>query len=142
MRPAPWSTTTIWEDGYEPSIDSPVQITTQVWGDGNPANGSAPGFVGDTLAAGDVILLYNQLNSTTLQAVLDYDGRDKIGASKAISVTRTGWSTGPETLMAGAIEVFSSNVGARITARLWVRTSPTRFPMTSLTTWQLHRQCR
>lgn len=99
-----------WEDGYEPNIDSSVQPSTEVWGDGNPANGSAPGFVSDILAAGDVIRLYNQLDSRTLQVVLDYDGRDKIGATKSIAVSRTGWSTGPETLMAGAIEVFSTGI--------------------------------
>src|SRR5262245_22476101 len=30
-----------WEDGFEPDIANPVQSTTEVWGDGNPANGDA-----------------------------------------------------------------------------------------------------
>ena len=33
-----------WEDGYEVDLSSPTQATTQVWGDGNDANGICPGF--------------------------------------------------------------------------------------------------
>src|SRR6478672_12816421 len=31
-----------WEDGYETDLAHPAQSTTQVWGDGNNANGIAP----------------------------------------------------------------------------------------------------
>jgi len=31
-----------WEDGYEVDIDRPTQSTTQIWGDGNDANGKPP----------------------------------------------------------------------------------------------------
>lgn len=30
-----------WEDGYEADISTPVQNTTEVWGDGFPGNGNA-----------------------------------------------------------------------------------------------------
>ena len=31
-----------WEDGYENDLNNPTQLTTQIWGDGNLANGVAP----------------------------------------------------------------------------------------------------
>ena len=49
-----------WEDGYEANIESPVQATTQVWGDGNPANGMPPGFTTDVLTPDDVIIVTEQ----------------------------------------------------------------------------------
>src|SRR5687768_4635556 len=36
-----------WEDGYEIDISNPTQASTQIWGDGNPANGAPPGYPGD-----------------------------------------------------------------------------------------------
>src|ERR1043165_3750344 len=33
-----------WEDGYETDLAHPVQASTKIWGDGNNANGIAPGF--------------------------------------------------------------------------------------------------
>src|SRR5438132_180468 len=36
-----------WEDGYEVNLSSPTQPTTQIWGDGNNANGIPPGFTND-----------------------------------------------------------------------------------------------
>src|SRR5438132_14420765 len=36
-----------WEDGYEVNLSSPTQPTTQIWGDGNDANGIPPGFAHD-----------------------------------------------------------------------------------------------
>ncbi|RYD73847.1 MAG: hypothetical protein EOP84_20890, partial [Verrucomicrobiaceae bacterium] len=32
-----------WEDGYEINLDNPTQASTQIWGDGNDANGKPPG---------------------------------------------------------------------------------------------------
>ncbi|HOY59577.1 MAG TPA: SdrD B-like domain-containing protein, partial [Verrucomicrobiota bacterium] len=111
---APASNTVIyydhWEDGYETDLTNPQQATTQIWGDGNPANGSPPGVPSDIIQQGQVITLYNQLTSTTLQAVIDFDARDKIGASKAIAVTRSGWASQSNTLWAGAVEVFHTGM--------------------------------
>jgi hypothetical protein len=67
-----------WEDGYERDITNPVQSTTQVFGDGNPANGYPPGNAADMIPAGTVFSLRNYVQSTTLQTVLDYDARDKV----------------------------------------------------------------
>ena len=99
-----------WEDGYEPDLESPQQVTTQVWGDGNTANGVPPGIPSDVIQPGQVVGLYNQLDSTTLQAVIDYDARDKIGTSKGVAVVRTGWASQSNTLMAGAVEIYHSGV--------------------------------
>ncbi|HRZ55436.1 MAG TPA: SdrD B-like domain-containing protein [Candidatus Paceibacterota bacterium] len=99
-----------WEDGYESDMTNPQQSTTQIWGDGNPANGSPPGVPSDVIPGGQVITLDNQLDSTNLQAVIDFDARDKIGSSKAIAVTRTGWASKSNTLWAGAVEVFHTGM--------------------------------
>ena len=40
------NTIIVWdhfEDGYEADVANPTQATTQVWGDNNPVNGTAPG---------------------------------------------------------------------------------------------------
>src|SRR2546423_5502738 len=52
-----------WEDGYEINLSSPTQPTTQIWGDGNDANGIPPGFAHDPagLTAGTVITLANNV---------------------------------------------------------------------------------
>ncbi len=53
-----------WEDGYEAHISSPVQATTQVWGDSNVANGAPPGCAVnacDVVNAGDVFTLQNDV---------------------------------------------------------------------------------
>lgn len=73
-----------WEDGYDKAAytDTPLQPTTEVWGDNNPTNGMPPGFTNDLIKAGSVILLYNQLYTTNAME-LDYDGRDKIISDRA-----------------------------------------------------------
>ena len=96
-----------WEDGYEADINNPTQASTQIWGDGNLTNGVAPGTTNDLIVAGQTILLQNQVNTATPLTV-DYDGRDKIGATQAVSVVRAGWSATPGTVLAGAVSVIDS----------------------------------
>ena len=96
-----------WEDGYEADITNPVQSTTQIWGDGNTANGTAPGTTDDIVHAGQTILLQNAVNPAS-PLTLDYDGRDKIGSTQAVSVVRAGWSATPGTVLAGAVSVIDS----------------------------------
>lgn len=105
-----------WENGFEPDIANPMNLYsisnpggTQIWGDGNPANGAPPGIPSDIINSGTVIILNNAVNTTTRQSVIDFDGGDKIAATKTISVARTGWTTGPNTLLADAIEVFDTD---------------------------------
>jgi hypothetical protein len=95
-----------WEDGYERDITNPVQSTTRVFGDGNASNGYPPGNPSDLIPAGTVFNLRNFVATTTLQAVVDYDARDKIAAFKPISVTKTSIPAATNTLLAGCVEVF------------------------------------
>ena len=95
-----------WEDGYEDDITNPKQSSTLIFGDGNPANGYPPGNAGDLISAGTVFSLRNYVTSTTLQAVLDFDARDKIASFKPISVTKTSFPASTNSLLAGCVEVF------------------------------------
>ena len=79
-----------WEDGYEEVLSEPTQPTTQIWGDNNPANGIPPGFATDVFTAGDVISLRNDVTVAS-PLTIDWDGRDKIGASRPVAVTRIAW---------------------------------------------------
>ncbi len=102
-----------WEDGYETDISSPTQPTSQVWGDSNVANGAPPGCAVngcDTVDAGDVFILQNDVFADPRDpAVIRYDGRDKIGSTLLVAVTRAGWPTPTGTVLAGALEVIPTN---------------------------------
>jgi uncharacterized repeat protein (TIGR01451 family) len=105
-----------WENGYDVDL-SDTQDTysaanldgTQIWGDGNAANGAPPGIPTDVINAGTVIKLESRVVSTTRQAVIDFDGGDKFAADKTIAVTRTSWADASGTLFAGCVEVFDTN---------------------------------
>ncbi|HAG80643.1 MAG TPA: hypothetical protein DCL61_05615, partial [Cyanobacteria bacterium UBA12227] len=101
------------EDGYEADISNPTQSTTQIWGDGDISNGAAPGVTtnaGDVINAGTVIVLNNAIDTTVAPTTpYPFSGGDKIGATKSIAVTRTGWATGPNSLLAGGLEVFDTD---------------------------------
>lgn len=87
-----------YEDGYNPVLNNPIQATTEIWGDGVLGNGAAPGDADDLLVAGQILILRSIKNSTdTPDVTYDYDGRDKIGASFPVSVTRSSWATGSAT---------------------------------------------
>ena len=87
-----------WEDGLEPNITVPSQVSTQVWGDGILANGLPPGFTNDVLTAGDVVALRNLVPVEPRDlAVLLFDGGDKIVVvGGSIAVTLVAW---PETVL-------------------------------------------
>jgi uncharacterized repeat protein (TIGR01451 family) len=95
-----------WEDGYEIDISNPTQATTEIWGDGNPANGVAPGFPTDTFGNNAVIVLSSDITLATRQSVIDYDGGDKFGATRSVAATRAFWDSGAGTLLAAAFEVY------------------------------------
>ena len=102
-----------WEDGYEADIKNPQSATTRIWyynngvwtdvktgvtlTDGQTVNG--------VTAQGQSLILRNQVNKNSL-ATVDFDGRDKIGSTKAISVTRAGWDTKIGTIVGGAVNVI------------------------------------
>ncbi|MCL4834230.1 MAG: DUF11 domain-containing protein [Caldilineaceae bacterium] len=100
-----------WEDGYELDIANPTQSTTLIWGDGNTANGNAATVcgttcTGDVINAGDVIALRNNVSLPRNSGTILYDGRDKVGTTQAVSVTRAEWAVEPGTVLAGAVEVL------------------------------------
>jgi uncharacterized repeat protein (TIGR01451 family) len=119
-----------WEDGYETDLGNPTQSTTRIWGDGNNANGIPPGFTNDPigLPAGTVLTLRNTITLPRNPAVLQFDGRDRIAATKALVVSRTAWPTSPGPVYAGAVGVtatidygthYVSPVGQNLTNRLF-----------------------
>lgn len=100
-----------WEDGYETNLASPTQPSTQVWGDGNDANGICPGFTHDPVGipAGTVIALSNTVPCKPRNPVqLYYDGGDRIAANKALVVTRAGWPSPTGPVDGGAVVVLST----------------------------------
>lgn len=97
-----------WEDGYESDLSNPTQSTTQIWGDGNASNGSAPGYPSDILPAGTVITINNNVALPRSPGTLAYDGRDRIGSTAAITITRAGWGIAPGTVLASATEVYNT----------------------------------
>jgi large repetitive protein len=99
-----------WEDGYETNLSSPVQSTTKVFGDGNPANGYPPGNLSDLIPAGTVFNLRNFVPTSSLGSTIQYDGRDKIASFKPISITKTTFPDGTDTLMAGCVEMFEKGL--------------------------------
>ncbi|MDH4377451.1 MAG: Calx-beta domain-containing protein [Ramlibacter sp.] len=115
-----------WEDGFEADIKNPLQASTKVWtynngwfvdtdGDGS-RNGAEPAVSGTGITvSGRSIILTNAVNPAS-PSTIDFDGRDKIGSTKAISVTRAGWSLTPGTVLAGAVNVIDSgNAGKTYT---------------------------
>ena len=100
-----------WEDGFEYDIESPLQSTTRIFGNNNPADGIPPGFATDIINAGDVISLINNVPANPPdQGNIFYDGRDKIGTTELLVVTRYGWpSIYPDAMLGGAVEVFDTS---------------------------------
>jgi uncharacterized repeat protein (TIGR01451 family) len=103
-----------WEDGYEVDLNNPTQPTTQIWGDGNDLNGIPPGFAHDpvSLTPGTLIVLRNQVplprNPSNDATPYLFDGRDYVGASKAIVITKAAWPIAPGPVLAGAVEVTAT----------------------------------
>ncbi len=99
-----------WEDGYETDITNPVQSTTLVFGDGDSSNGYPPGNAADLISAGTVFDLRNFVETGTLGDVIDYDARDKVASFKPISLTKTCFPAGTNTLLAGCVEIFEQGL--------------------------------
>ena len=99
-----------WEDGFELDLAEPVQSSSEVWGDGNAANGAPPGCsvdACDVFGAGDNAALINDVFANPRSpATVRYDGGDRFGATSPVAVTRAGWALDPGTLLAGAVEVY------------------------------------
>ncbi len=99
-----------WEDGYEADIYNTTANSTQAWGDGDTSNGFHPDFPNDTFSAGDVIILETKVNANKIGKSIIYDGSDKIQSTDTVQVNRMGWLDGSSTLLAGALEVYPTNL--------------------------------
>lgn len=96
-----------WEDGYESSILSPTQSTTQVWGDGDLYNGTAPGYPNDIIPAGGSIVLDNTMFDNPRNASqFYYDARDKIYSNTDIALSRIAWDKARGPLQAYSVDVY------------------------------------
>ena len=105
-----------WEDGYELDVTNPTQASTKIWGDGNTGNGDVCPLVQpaslctapDTLKPGAVIVLRNDVPLPRNPANLFYDGRDKVSATKILTMARSLWAANnqPGTVLADASEVY------------------------------------
>ncbi|MFO1485862.1 MAG: GEVED domain-containing protein [Verrucomicrobiaceae bacterium] len=100
-----------WEDGYEVDLKNPVQPSTQIWGDGNDANGKPPGYANDpaSFSTGSVITMRNNVTLPRNASVLLYDGRDRLGSTYGLVMTRAAWFTDPGPLLANSVEVRAVN---------------------------------
>jgi hypothetical protein len=111
----------VWYDHHEDNYEasgyrdiSALQDSTEVWGDGNAANGCAPGTTSctnanDVLKAGQSIVLENKIDiSPTADNGIKYDGGDKVLATYPIAITRGEYPDSPGSLMAGAVEVLDT----------------------------------
>lgn len=78
-----------WEDGYESDITIPIQLSTEIWGDGILNNGVAPGYPTDIIPAGGYILIDNHfIYNPRDQNQIYYDGKDKILSSSDIAISK------------------------------------------------------
>ena len=110
-----------WENGFDADISNPADLYAnpgnldgvQIWGDGDASNGSPPGFPGDLLVAGDVIVLEDDVpvpGGVRDPMQIFFDGGDKLVSTELLAVTRGAWpSTGVQAQLGGAVEVFDVN---------------------------------
>ena len=103
-----------WEDGFESDAKLRTQLSTQIWGDGDLSNGIAPGTTNDIMRGGMAIVLRNNVKVNPRDPTqVFYDGSDRIQSSLPIAVTRFAYPDTPGSLMAGAVEVFSTSSWGR-----------------------------
>ncbi len=116
-----------WEDGYAADIANPTAAEiysasnadgVQIWGNGVAADGCAPNINGvaftctngaDVLTAGNVIIPYNSVAVPNSSTSIEFDGRDKVGASASIAMARATWAAGSGTLFAFAHEMYATS---------------------------------
>src|SRR3954469_5277350 len=104
-----------WEDGFEADISNPVQASTEVWGDGNAANGDAAvnrcrtDCSGDRLTAGDVFVLHNVVPTPRIPVLTLFDGRDKVASTRGFAITGGGFPTNRGAELAGVVTAFDTS---------------------------------
>jgi len=115
-----------WENGYDLDLANPLAVYsspanlggTQIWGNGKAADGCPPNIDGknnltcsdanDVLMAGNTIVLNNPVTLPRVTTNIFYDGRDKLGVTKVVAVTRSVWANTPGTVLADAIEGYDT----------------------------------
>lgn len=102
-----------WEDGYEADLTNPVQSTTLVWGDGNPANGDAstycgPRCAGDLLPAGAVFALRNLVPTPRNATAILWDGRDRISSTRGFAITAGGFTTSLGSVLSASASAYDT----------------------------------
>lgn len=102
-----------WEDGFELDVTNASSSTTEIWGDGNAANGCAPNVADctdakDVLLAGNVIVIENDVPVRPRGTVIRYDGGDRVMTNLPIAVVKGSYPQRPGGVMAGAVEVFDT----------------------------------
>jgi IgGFc binding protein len=113
-----------WEDGFDIDVTSdvlPVAKSTEIWGDGNAANGCAPHIrnnctnMNDILNAGTSIVVQNDVPLPRNPAAhVVYDGGDRIQASFPVAVTRASFPKSPGSVFAGAVEMYDTTMWGQI----------------------------
>ncbi len=115
-----------WEDGFANDIANPTAGEiyanpgnldgVQIWGNGLAADGCAPRIgattitctnANDVLNSGNVIILEdNSVVVPNTAGTIDWDGKDKIGATNAVAVSRSLWASGSNSLFAWANAMY------------------------------------
>jgi hypothetical protein len=126
-----------WENGFETDLANPANIWsssnlggTQIWGDNNPANGIPPGFATDVIVPGKAIILTSTNANPHPTGTFYYDGGDKMGTTKPLSVTMVLWpvfhdSTGDGVDLAEGISVYdTTRFGTEFYAPLGTNLTP------------------
>jgi len=99
-----------WENGYEDVLGVPTQTSgtarTQIWGDGDPTNGSTPGDPTDApIRAGQIITLRNTIPLPRVATDTFFDGGDKIGSTRTVSISRAQIPLPTGSVISSAVEV-------------------------------------
>ncbi len=81
-------------------------MTSQVWGDATAGNGYPPGFPGDLLDAGDVVLLESTIDVTRNSVLIEYDGRDKVATTFPLAMTRAMYAVNPGEVLAESTGIY------------------------------------
>ncbi|NLV98123.1 MAG: cadherin-like domain-containing protein, partial [Desulfovibrionales bacterium] len=112
-----------WEDGYEADINNPTQDSTKIWtytdadgwfidtnGDFIKNAGEQAIHNGNTIIAnGRNLILKNQVpiaHSSNPGSNILFDASDRVGSTKAVSMSRAGWDAGLGALMGGTVNLF------------------------------------
>ena len=126
-----------WEDGFANDIANPTAGEiyanpgnldgVQIWGDADTSNGAPPGFPGDVLNSGNVIIMQNDVAVPNTAATIQYDGKDKIGGTNAIAVSRMIFASSTLSVLAYANAMFpTTDWGDEYTAPVGCNTSGTQ----------------